>query len=416
MDIQIEKKKGLQKKHIPYVAGGALVAALAGWMIFGDHSSAYKADARTVTVSEAIFGEFNDYVRVNGNVQPITTVQLGPMEGGIVDRIVVEEGATVRRGDVIVELSNPNLSLEILNSEANLAEKQNLLRNTQVTMEQQRLALRESQLQIDLDVARKLRAYQQLERLHAENLVPREEYLQAREDYELAERRKTLNYERQTQDSIYRSVQVQQMEDDLTNMRRNMELVRQRADNLLVRSPIDGELGLLDVVLGQSVASGQKIGQINDLSAFKIEAPIDEHYIDQVVTGLPATFERQGGTFGLTVRRVYPEVRNGQFMTDFVFSGELPGNIRTGQTYYINLELGEPTESTIIPRGAFYQATGGNWIFVVTPDGSRAHRREIRIRRQNPQYYEVVEGLEPGERVITSSYDSFGNNEVIILQ
>lgn len=416
MDIQIEKKKGLQKKHIPYVAGGALVAALAGWMIFGDHSSAYKADARTVTVSEAIFGEFNDYVRVNGNVQPITTVQLGPMEGGIVDRIVVEEGSSVRRGDVIVELSNPNLSLEILNSEANLAEKQNLLRNTQVTMEQQRLALRESQLQIDLDVARKLRAYQQLERLHAENLVPREEYLQAREDYELAERRKTLNYERQTQDSIYRSVQVQQMEDDLTNMRRNMELVRQRADNLLVRSPIDGELGLLDVVLGQSVASGQKIGQINDLSAFKIEAPIDEHYIDQVVTGLPATFERQGGTFGLTVRRVYPEVRNGQFMTDFVFSGELPGNIRTGQTYYINLELGEPTESTIIPRGAFYQATGGNWIFVVTPDGSRAHRREIRIRRQNPQYYEVVEGLEPGERVITSSYDSFGNNEVIILQ
>jgi HlyD family secretion protein len=416
MDIQLEKKKGLQKKHIPYVLGGALVLLFAGWMIFADHSSSYKADARTVTVSEVAYGEFNDYVRVNGNVQPITTVQLGPMEGGIVDQIVVEEGSSVRRGEVIVILSNPNLSLEILESEANLAEKQNLLRNTQVTMEQQKLDLQRQQLQIDLDVTRKFRAFQQKERLHAENLIPREEYLQAKEDYELAERQKNLNRESQMQDSIYRSVQVQQMEDDLTNMRRNMELIRQRVDNLQVRSPIDGELGLLDVVLGQSVASGQKIGQINDLSDFKIEAAIDEHYIDQVVTGLPATFERQSSTFDLTVRRVYPEVRNGQFKTDFVFRGERPENIRTGQTYYINLELGEPTESVIIPRGAFYQTTGGNWIFVVAPDGGRAYKREIRIRRQNPQFYEVVEGLEPGEKVITSSYDSFGNNEVIILQ
>jgi HlyD family secretion protein len=338
------------------------------------------------------------------------------MEGGIVDQIVVEEGSSVRQGDVIVILSNPNLNLEILESEANLAEKQNLLRNTLVTMEQQKLDLQRQQLQIDLDVTRKLRAFQQKDRLYAENLIPREEYLQAKEDYELAERQKNLNRESQMQDSIYRSVQVQQMEDDLTNMRRNMELIRQRVDNLQVRSPIDGELGLLDVVLGQSVASGQKIGQINDLSDFKIEAAIDEHYIDQVVTGLPATFERQSSTFDLTVRRVYPEVRNGQFKTDFVFRGDRPENIRTGQTYYINLELGEPAESVIIPRGAFYQITGGNWIFVVAPDGGRAYKREIRIRRQNPQFYEVVEGLEPGERVITSSYDSFGNNEVIILQ
>ncbi len=416
MDIQIAKKKGLRKKHIPYILGGALVLLFAGWMIFADHSSTYKADARTVTVSDVTRGEFNDYVRVNGTVQPITTVQLGPLEGGIVERIVVEEGSTVKQGEVIVVLSNPNLSLEILNSEAQLAEKQNFLRNTQVTMEQQKLALREQQLQIDLDVNRKYRTFQQKERLHAENLIPREEYLQAKEDYELAERRKSLNRESQTQDSIYRSVQVQQLEGDLDNMRRNMELIRQRVDNLQVRSPIDGELGLLDVVLGQSVGSGQKIGQINDLSDFKIEAGIDEHYIDQVVSGLPATFERQSSTFGLTVRRVYPEVRNGQFKTDFVFSGERPENIRTGQTYYINLELGEPAESVIIPKGTFYQTTGGNWIFVVAPDGNRAYKRQIRIRRQNPQYYEVVEGLEPGERVITSSYDSFGNNDVIILQ
>jgi len=416
MDIQLEKKKGIRKKHIPYIAGGILLLIFLGWLLLGDHSSTYKADARTVTVSGVISGEFNDYVRVNGQVQPITTVQLSPLEGGMVEQLVVEEGATVRKGDVIVILNNPNLNLSILDGEANLAEKQNLLRNTQVTMEQEKLNLQQEKLGLELDVARKFRTYQQKEKLWAEQLVPKEEYLQAKEDWELAERKLNLVMERQKQDSIYRSVQVERMEESLDNMYLNMGLIRQRVDNLHVKSPIDGELGLLDVVLGQSITSGQKVGQINDLSDFKIEASIDEHYIDKVVPGLSATFERQGVTFPLRVRKVYPEVRTGQFRTDFVFDGERPENIRTGQTYYINLELGEPAEAVMIPRGAFYQATGGNWIFVVAADGTKAYKRNIRIRRQNPQFYEVVEGLEPGEKVITSSYDSFGKNDVIILK
>lgn len=416
MDIQLEKKKGIRKKHIPYIAGGILVLIFLGWLLLGDHSSTYKADARTVTVSSVISGEFNDYVRVNGQVQPITTVQLSPLEGGMVEQLVVEEGATVRKGDVIVILNNPNLNLSILEGEANLAEKQNLLRNTQVTMEQEKLNLQQEKLGLELDVARKFRTYQQKEKLWSEQLVPKEEYLQAKEDWELAERKLNLVMERQKQDSIYRSVQVERMEESLDNMYLNMGLIRQRVDNLHVKSPIDGELGLLDVVLGQSISSGQKVGQINDLSDFKVEASIDEHYIDKVRPGLSATFERQGVTFPLRVRKVYPEVRTGQFRTDFVFDGERPENIRTGQTYYINLELGEPAEAVMIPRGAFYQATGGNWIFVVAPDGSKAYKRNIRILRQNPQYYEVVEGLEPGEKVITSSYDSFGKNDVIILK
>ena len=416
MDIPLAKKKGIRKKHIPYLAGGILILIFLGWLLLGDHSSTYKADARTVTVSGVISGEFNDYVRVNGQVQPITTVQLSPLEGGTVEQLVVEEGATVRKGDVIVILNNPNLNLSILDGEANLAEKQNLLRNTQVTMEQEKLNLQQEKLGLEMDVARKFRAYQQKEKLWSEQLVPKEEYLQAKEDWELAERKLTLVMERQKQDSIYRSVQVERMEESLDNMYLNMELIRQRVGNLHVKSPIDGELGLLDVVLGQSISSGQKVGQINDLSDFKVEASIDEHYIDKVRPGLSATFERQGATFPLQVRKVYPEVRTGQFRTDFVFDGERPENIRTGQTYYINLELGEPSEAIMIPRGAFYQATGGNWIFVVAPDGSKAYKRNIRIRRQNPQYYEVVEGLEAGEKVITSSYDSFGKNDVIILK
>lgn len=418
MDIRIEKKKGVRalftKRGIPYFAG-ALFVIFVLWLIFRDNSSTLRIDARTISVGDVRLGEFNDYIRVTGQVQPISTVQLSPLEAGIVDHRVVEEGATVRKGDVLVVLSNTSLTLEILNSEAELAEKQNILRNTLISMEQERLSLRQEQLQLDLDVERKRRAYRQNEELYQSSLVAREEWLQAKEDYELAVRKRDLNVERQRQDSLYRVVQVEQMEDNLSSMKRNMQLIRERVANLEIKSPIDGELGLLDVVLGQSVSSGQKIGQINDLSDYKIEAEIDESYIDRVRAGLEASFERQGSEFKVQLRKVYPEVRNGQFRADFNFGQERPANIRSGQTYYLHLQLGQPTEAVIVPRGSFYQTTGGNWIYVVTPEGDRAYKRPIRIGRQNPQYYEVLEGLEPGERVIVSGYENFGNNDILVL-
>ncbi len=419
MDIKIEKKKGIRalfsRRGVPYLLGGLFVVFVL-WLLLRDNSSSLRIDARTITISEVTRGEFNDYVRVTGQVQPKTTVQLSPLEGGIVERLVVEEGASVKKGDVLVILNDNNLHLSILNSEAELAEKQNLLRNTLIAMEQDRLALRQEKLQLDLDVSRKQRTFRQYEELYRDQLIAREEYLQAKEDYELAERKRELVMERQKQDSLYRTVQVEQMEESLDNMRRNMMLIRQRIDNLAVKSPIDGELGLLDVVLGQSVSMGQKIGQINDMSAYKIEAQIDEHYIDRVRTGLEATFERQGSTFDCTLRKVYPEVRSGQFRADFNFTRELPENVRSGQTYYLNLQLGQPTEAVMIPRGSFYQTTGGGWIYVVSEDGSRAVKRQIRIGRQNPQYYEVTEGLEAGERVITSGYENYGDNDVLIFK
>ena len=416
MDIQLEKKKGIRRKHLPYIAGGAALLVLVLWIIFGNHASTLRVDARSLSIGEVRRDQFNDFVRVDGQVQPITVVQLSPEEGGIVQELVVEEGAQVHRGDVIVRLSNSNLELQILNAEAELAEKQNLLRNTQVAMEQDRLRNKTEKLQLDLDITRRLRTYRQQEQLYNEKLIAREDFVQAKEDYELARRKHALIVERLRQDSLYRSIQMSQMEDNLSNMRRNVLLIRERKDKLDVRSQIDGELGLLDVVLGQNVQPGQKIGQINDLSDYKVEALIDEHYIDRVRTGLNATFDRQGAHFALTVRKVYPEVRDGKFRTDFVFTGERPDNIRSGQTYYINLELGQPTECVMIPKGTFFQSTGGNWIFVVDRDGKRAYRRKIKIGRQNPQYYEVTEGLEPGERVIVSGYESYKNSEVLVIQ
>ena len=373
-------------------------------------------DASDITISDVTRGKFDDYVRLNGQVLPIQVVQISPEEGGIVREKVVEEGTRVRKGDVILRLSNSNLDLQILNAEAELAEKQNLLRNTQVAMQQDRLNNRTEQATLDTDCDRKRRAYEQNARLYKERLISKEVYLQSREDYKLARRKQSLISQRLKQDSLYRHVQMAQMEDNLDNMRKNVLLVRDRKNKLEVRSAIDGELGLLDVELGQNIAAGQNIGQINDLSDFKVQAQIDEHYIDRVRPGLSASFSRDGKTYRLRVRKVYPEVRNGTFRTDFVFVGERPAQMRSGQTFYVELALGKSQQATLIPRGTFFQTTGGNWIFVLDKSGRKAYRRNISIARQNPQYYEVTDGLEPGERVITSGYEAFKDNEVLVIK
>lgn len=415
MDRQIEKKSFL-RRYAWYIAAAAALAALLVWIVLGTTANTMTVDASDITVSDVTRGKFDDYVRLNGQVLPIQVVQISPEEGGIVREKVVEEGTRVRKGDVILRLSNSNLDLQILNAEAELAEKQNLLRNTQVAMQQDRLNNRTEQATLDTDCDRKRRAYEQNARLYKERLISKEVYLQSREDYNLALRKQSLISQRLKQDSIYRHVQMAQMEDNLDNMRKNVLLVRDRKNKLEVCSAIDGELGLLDVELGQNIVAGQNIGQINDLSDFKVQAQIDEHYIDRVRPGLSASFSRDGKTYLLRVRKVYPEVRNGTFRTDFVFVGERPAQMRSGQTYYVELALGKSQQATLIPRGTFFQTTGGNWIFVLDKSGRKAYRRNISIARQNPQYYEVTDGLEPGERVITSGYEAFKDNDVLVIK
>lgn len=415
MDRQIEKKSFL-RRYAWYIAAAAALVAFLVWIVLGTTASTMTVDASDITISDVTRGKFDDYVRLNGQVLPIQVVQISPEEGGIVREKVVEEGTRVRKGDVILRLSNSNLDLQILNAEAELAEKQNLLRNTQVAMQQDRLNNRTEQATLDTDCDRKRRAYEQNARLYKERLISKEVYLQSREDYNLALRKQSLISQRLKQDSLYRHVQMAQMEDNLDNMRKNVLLVRDRKNKLEVRSAIDGELGLLDVELGQNIAAGQNIGQINDLSDFKVQAQIDEHYIDRVRPGLSASFSRDGKTYLLRVRKVYPEVRNGTFRTDFVFVGERPAQMRSGQTYYVELALGKSQQATLIPRGTFFQTTGGNWIFVLDKSGRKAYRRNISIARQNPQYYEVTDGLEPGERVITSGYEAFKDNEVLVIK
>jgi len=416
MDRPIEKKKGIKKKHIYYTIGGLLFVVLIYKAFFDENVSTLKVDAEKLSIETVSKGIFHDYITVSGNVEPIATIYLDVREGGRVEEKVIEEGTMVKKGDVILRLSNPDLSLNILNSEAQLAEKSNFLRNTMVVMEQEKLQIKRELLILEFDIKRKKRKYIQNKSLYAGKLISKEEFLIAEEDFQFVERSFELYLERQKQDSIYRSTQVKQMESSLHNMDLNLKLVRQRQENLNVTAPADGQLTALDVELGQSIPKGGRIGQIHILTSYKVVAQIDEHYIDKVKVGLTAVLDRQGQEFELKIRKVLPEVRDGRFSVELVFIGDMPDNMRTGQTYYTRLQLGSPIESMLLPRGSFFQKTGGQWIFVLTADGESAEKRTIKIGRQNPKYYELLEGIKPGEKVIISGYDNFGDNERIVFK
>jgi HlyD family secretion protein len=416
MDKVIPKKKGLQKKHLGYIAIGLAIIVLAYMAFFADRTSTYKVEKDKLIIETVTEDQFNDYITVPGTVEPITTVKLDADEGGRVEEKLIEEGSMVKKGDIILRLSNPDLFLNILNSESLLAEKENFLRTTQIEMEQEKLQIKRELVTLKYDIERKARNFQQNETLIKDNLISKEEYIRSKEDLDMANQSKDLYVERQKQDSVFRSVNVETIKKDLQNMRNNLDMVKKRVENLNVRATVDGELGLLSPEIGQSISKGENMGQINVLTSYKVVAQIDEHYIDRVRTQLDATLDRQNNKFNLTVRRVYPEVRNGTFKIDMIFRDSMPDNIRTGQTYYISLQLGQPKRSVLVPIGGFFQETGGQWIFVLDPSESFATKRNISIGRKNPKYYEVLEGLKPGEKVIVSGYETFGKNEKLILK
>ena len=416
MDKVIPKKTGLQKKHIGYILGGLAVIVLIYMAFFADRTSTYKVEKDKLIIETVTEDQFNDYITVPGTVEPITTIKLDAQEGGRVEEKVIEEGSMVKKGEVILRLSNPELYLNILNSEGEMAYKENLLRNTQIQMEQEKLQIKRELVTLKYDIERKERNFQQNEILMKDNLISREDYLRSKEDLDMAKQSKELFLERQTQDSLFRSVNVETMKNDLLNMRRNLLLVKDRVKNLDVTAPVDGQLGLLTPEIGQQINRGENMGQINVLTSYKVTAQIDEHYIDRVRAQLDATLDRQSNKFNLTVRRVFPEVRNGTFKIEMIFRDSMPDNIRTGQTYYISLQLGQPKVSVLVPIGGFFQETGGQWIFVLDPSESFATKRSISIGRKNPKYYEVLEGLKPGEKVIVSGYETFGKNEKLILK
>jgi len=416
MDKVIEQKKGIRLKHVLWGLGILVLTFLIVKIVQGGKTSVFRAEADKITVSNVEENIFNDYITVTGQIEPISTIYLDAVEGGRVEERLIEEGSMVNKGDVILRLENRQLYQNILDSEAALAEKENYLRSTRISFETELIVAKRNILENEYRLTRRKRTFEQYQTLFDQGLISKEEYLQSKEDYEYEVNLLKINKIKTANDSILKATSMMTLDSDLGKMRQMLQLVHERLDNLNVKSPVDGQLGMLDAEIGQSISGGQRIGQINVLTNFKINAKIDEHYIDRVQRGLSASLDRSGTELSLIVRKVYPEVREGQFEIDMVFEGLTPENLRIGQTYHIKLQLGESEKAIMIPRGGFFQSTGGQWVFVLNEEGTEAVKRNIKIGKQNPQYYEILEGLNPGEKVITSGYELFGDNDKIVLK
>ena len=416
MDRKIENK-GKARRRIVYISSGAVVfLAVLYIIVFGDKSSRLNVDTDRITIEEVRADVFQDYIAVIGTTNPIRTIYLDAMEGGRVEEILLEEGSMLKEGNVIVRLSNTNLLLDIMFRESELAERENNLRTTRLQMEQNKLTLRSQLLEIDYQLKTQHRLFEKNKTLFGANLISQEEYEKSKEQVDYLGKRKQLLIETQVQDSIFRGTQVRQLEESIDRMHQNLRMIKKKLDDLDVKAPAEGLLASLNVEIGESVTSGFRLGQVHILDAYKLQVEIDEHYISRVSRGLKGEFEFAGSDYDLQLSRIYPEVRNGRFSVDMEFTGEVPEKIRIGQTFRIRLELGESRNAVLIPRGGFYQSTGGQWVYVVDPSGSFATKRNIRIGRQNPRFYEVLEGLEEGEKVIVSSYDNYGNVDKLILK
>ena len=416
MDIQLDTKKGLRKKHIGYITIAVFTILTVWTLVFSKAESVYRTEKDKLTIAEVRQGKFDDYITINGTVAPIATIYMDAYEGGRVTEKRIEEGAMVETGDIILKLENQNLYEQILASESNLALKENDLRTTRLNFEARKIQARKELVRAEYDLHRFRRNYEQNKSLFADKLIPEEEYLISKEDYELAQKQYEILVEQTDQDSVLREIMVLDLETDLARMRQTLTMVYQRIDHLNVRAPAAGQLGFLDAEVGQRINQGERIGQVNILTDFKIEALIDEHYIDRVRQNLTADLERNGNHFSLRLRKVYPEVRDGRFKVELVFTSDQPETIRAGQNYNLRLQLGESQDALLLSRGGFYQSTGGQYVYIVDESGESAVKRNIRIGKQNSQYYEVLEGLSAGERVITSSYDHFGDAEKIVLR
>ncbi len=416
MDIQLEKKKGLRPKHYGYIALGILILFVGYQLLFASSVSTFRTEKDKLSIADVSQGKFDDYITINGNVAPIATIYMDAYEGGRVSEKLIEEGATVKKGDIILKLENMNLYEQILASESNLALKQNDLRSTKLTFDSRQVEGRRSLATTSTELQRSKRNFEQNDALYKDELISKEIYLTSKENYELSQKQHEIIKEQTVNDDQLRTTSLTGLDADLARMQKTLGMVYQRLDHLNVRAPADGQLGFLDAEIGQNIGQGERIGQINVLTDYKIEASIDEHYIDRVQRDLVAILERNGKDFPLRLRKVYPEVRNGKFKVDLVFTEDKPETIRTGQSYNIKLQLGESSDALLLPKGSFFQSTGGQWIFVVGQDGGEALRRNIRIGKQNSRYYEVLEGLQAGEKVITSNYDTFGEAERIVLK
>jgi HlyD family secretion protein len=415
MDRKIEKKR-FGKKQIWLSIAILLVLLIFIQMVFGDKSTRLNVEQEKITIGEVKQGKYQDYISVNGTVEPIQTIYLDAVESGRVEEILIEEGTRVKKGDVILKLSNYNLLLDISGNEADVARAVNDLKTARINLENQNLQTRSNILQLQYSLRRLERQFNNNQKLFAQSLISKEEFEVSREQYDETRMQLDLQRQKYVRDSSYTRTRISADEESIDRMQKNLDLTRRRMEDLFIKAPVDGELATLNPEVGEVINYGTRVGTINILDSYKMRVLIDEHYITRINKGLTADFEFAGKKNLLRITKVYPEVQNGTFAVDMVFTSNIPEQIRIGQTARIHLELGESENALLLPKGGFYQNTGGQWVFVLDKSGTHAIRRNIRLGRQNPRYYEVLEGLKPGEQVVISDYENFGDADKLILK
>ena len=416
MDRKIEKKRWTLKKIATIAVPTIFFSVVLYAFIFGDRSSRLNVDLEKITISEVYRGEFQEFIPITGSVMPIETYLLSASEGGIVEERIIESGTFVKKGDSIVRLSNTDLLMTILNNQAQVNRASNQLRIARLQIEQNSLSLRSQMANLTYEILTQKRAFDRAEKLFKKDLMSQEEYELSRDQYQYSVQRKELTLESMKQDSLFRLNQIGQLQLSLDQMNSNMAIVRQKLDNLTVKAPITGMLTNLEAEIGDTKGRGEQIGQIDVLEDFRVRARIDEHYIARIENDRYGTFTFAQVDGRLIVHRIYLEVTDGSFEVDLHFVGDPPEGIRRGLTLHIRLELGDLSEEILLARGGWYQKTGGQWVYVVDKSGGFAEKRRIRVGMYNPQVFTILEGLEPGERAVTSSYDSFGDIDKLILK
>lgn len=414
MDKKIAKKKWTVKRIATWGGGGLLIIFIAYQFIFADRRQKLKVDREKLTVSEVKRGVFQETIPQTGIVAPSRTVFLDAIEGGNIKRIVRESGEMVKAGDVILELTNLNRELTVLQQEAAFNESINRARETKLALLRNDLEQRQNIAAIDNQLAILGPQYERQKQLYQKKLISKQDFERIEADYKWNLQRKEIAYEGYKADSLDRLRQLRFTAESEQKMMRSLDNLSKILDNLSIKSPIDGQLSTPHWEIGQAVTQGQTLGNVDVVGSYKVRVPIDELYLPRISTGLHATTDFAGKSYSLVISYIYPTISNGRFEVDMDFDGETPQGIRKGQSLRLRIELGQSSEELLLPVGGFYKDTGGNWVYVLDAE-SRAVKRDIKLGRKSPDYFEVLEGLKPGDKVITSSYENFGNNEVLLL-
>jgi HlyD family secretion protein len=416
MDTILEQKKWSVKKIAVMSAGIVIGLFVLVALVRSGKKSTLNVDHDKITLTEVIRAPFQEYISVTGTVEPIQTFYLDLADGGKVMQKFVQEGAFVNAGDPIIKLDNPNLSLQVMSTQSSFLQAESMSRQTRLTFEQNLLTKQDQLLNLELSLLTQERMYENNAAFYAKGMISKNEYDLTREKFETLMKSKALLMEVLKRDSLTLKQLAQQGESNVEMSKNYLALVQNQLANLTVKAPIKGQITSLNAEIGQSINAGYRLGQIDNIDSFKVRTEIDEHYIARVNVGQTGEYELDGGKFVLTIKTVYPQVQNGRFYVDMVFTSGKPHGIRRGQTVHIKLQLGGVTNAVLVENGGFYSSTGGQWIFVVDNSGGFAERRPIKIGRQNPLCLELLEGLKPGERVITSSYENYLDYEKLVIQ